>query len=126
MPLRIEGTAADLSHGPHRAVRLLLFKCGAKTADAHVAVHLEGAEAVGHVVPFREDQNRWSGKLGENLAHDYFHGWRGIKLDSLPEEGSDRADPLGQITQEFAVLPHAAQQGTHLPEVPRHGHFDQG
>ena len=64
-------------------------------------------------------------QVGENFAHDYFHGRRELKLDSLPEEGSDRADPLGEVTQEFVIVPHPAKQGAHLLEIPRHGHFDQ-
>ena len=58
MPLGIEGSAADISNGPYRAVRLFLFERGTKTVDAGVTVHVEGAGAVGYSVPVREDQNR--------------------------------------------------------------------
>ena len=34
-------------------------------------------------------------------------------------------NPLGQITQEFAIVPHTAQQGARLLYIARHGHFDQ-
>ena len=85
VPLEIEGNAADVIDGPHGAVRLLLFKRSTKTVDARVAVRVEGAGAVGHGVPVRKDQNWWSGKLGENFAHDKLHGGRELKLDSLPE-----------------------------------------
>ena len=78
-------------------------KCNPKTIDARVTVHVEGAGAVGHGVLIGEDQNGWSSKLGENVTHDYFHGRRELKLDSLPEDGGDWADPLGQVTQEFAI-----------------------
>ena len=83
-----------------------------------------GAGAVGHGIAVREDENGWSSKLGDNFAHDYFHGRRELKLDSLPEEGGDRADPLGQVTQEFAIVPHTAQQVVDLLQIPRHGYFD--
>ena len=75
---------------------------------------MEGAGAVGHGVPVGEDKNWWSGKLGENFTHGNLHGERKLKLDSFPEEGGDRADPLGQVTQEFAIVPHTAWEGTHL------------
>ena len=52
--------------------------------------------------------------------------WRELNFDSLPEEGGDRADPFGQVTQEFAITTHTAQEGAHLLETPRHEHFDQG
>ena len=87
---------------------------------------MEGAGAVGHGAPVREARNRWGGKLDENFAHDYFHGWRELKLDSLPEERGDRVDPLGLVAQEFAIIPHTAHDDAHLLEIPRHGHFDQG
>ena len=83
-----------------------------KNVDARVSVHVEGAGAVGCGVPVGEDQNWWSGKLDENFAHDHLHGGR--KLDSLPEEGGDRADPLGQFTQEFVIVPRTTQQGADL------------
>ena len=35
-------------------------------------------------------------------------------------------DPIGQVTQEFAIMPHTAQEGAHVLEIPRHGHFNQG
>ena len=49
-----------------------------------------------------------------NLVHNDPHGGRELKLDSLPEKEGHRADPLGQATQEFAIVPHTAQQGLHL------------
>ena len=61
-----------------------------------------------------EGQNWWSSKLGDNFAHVTRHGGRELKLDSLSEEGGDRADPLGQVAQEFAVVPHTTHQGAHL------------
>ena len=64
--------------------------------------------------PVGLNQNWWIGKLGENFAHDILHGWRELKVDSLPEEGGDRSDPLGQVTQEFAIVPHTTQQGADL------------
>ena len=70
VPLGIEGSAADISHGPYPGVRLLLFEHGTKTVDAGVAEHVEGAGAVGYGVPVMEDQNRWGSELGEDLADD--------------------------------------------------------
>ena len=75
---------------------------------------MEWAGAAGHGISIGEGQKWWSGKLGENFVHDNLHGWRELKLDPLPKEGGDRADPVRQITQEFAIVPHAAQQDTHL------------
>ena len=40
VPLRIEGSAADISNGPHCAARLLLFERSTKIVDARVAVHV--------------------------------------------------------------------------------------
>ena len=37
----------------------------------------------------------------------------------------NQADPLGQVMQESAIIPHTAQQGAYLLQIPRHGHFDQ-
>ena len=126
VPLRIEGSAADVSDGPHGATRLFLFKRSPETVDARVAVHTEGAGAVGHGVLVEKDQNWCSGKLGEDFAHDYFYGWRELTLDSRPEEGGNQADPLDQVTQEIAIVPYTAQEVAHLHDIPRHGHFDQG
>ena len=71
--------------------------------DARVAVHVEEVGAVDYGVPVGEDQNWCSGKLDENFAHVCLHGGRELKVESLPEDGGDRADPLGQFTQEFAI-----------------------
>ena len=73
----------------------------------------------------QEDHSWWSGKLGENFALDNVHGGRELKLDSLPKKGGDQADPLGQVTQEFATVPNTTQQGVDLLQIPRHGNFDQ-
>ena len=56
-PLGIEASAADVSDGPHCAVRLFLFERSTKTVDARVAVHMEGAGSVGYGVPIGEDQS---------------------------------------------------------------------
>ena len=99
MPLRIEGSDADISNGSHRAVRFFLFERGTKTVDAGVAVHVEGAGAVGYGVPVREDQNWWGSELGEDLAYDNFHSRRKVVLNPLPEKVGERAYPLGQVGQ---------------------------
>ena len=75
---------------------------------------MEEEGAVGHDVQVEKDQRWWSGKPGEKSAHDSLQGGRELKLDVLPEEGGDQADPLGQVTQDFAIVPHTAQQGAHL------------
>ena len=104
----IEGSAADISNGPYRAVRLFLFECGravrlflfecgTKTINTGVAVHAEGAGAVGYGVPVREDHNWWGGELGEDLANDNFQSRRKIVLRALPEKGVERTYPLGQV-----------------------------
>ena len=85
-----------------------------KITEARVAVHVKGAGAIGYGVPAGEDQIWWSGKLGDNFAHKNLHSGRVIKLDSLPGEGGDRVDPLEQVTEEFAILPHTAHQGKDL------------
>ena len=90
------------------------FERSTKAIDARVAVRVEGAGAVAYRVQVGEYQNWWSGQLSENFAHDNLHVGRELKLDSLPEKGCDRADPLGQVTRENAIVPHTAHQGADL------------
>ena len=125
VPLGIEGRAPDTSNESYRAVRLFLFKRGPKTVGAGVAVHVEGAGAVGYGVPAREDQNRWGSELGQDLANDKFHSQRKDVLNPLPEKGGERAYPFGQVGQVFSIISHAAHQRTDLLEVRGHGHFHQ-
>ena len=124
MPLGIVGSAADISNGPYRAVRLFLFERSSKTVDAGVTVYVEGTGAVGDSVPVPQDQN-WRGSEGEDLANDTFHGRRKYVLTPLPENGSERADRFRQVGQEFPTIPNAAHQRTDLPEDLEHGHFHQ-
>ena len=56
VPLGIEGSPADVCDGPHCAVRLLLFESSTKTVDARVAIHVEGAGAVGYGVTVGETE----------------------------------------------------------------------
>ena len=43
------------------------------------------------------------------------NGGSKLKFDPLPEKGGDRADPRGQVEQDFAVtVPHTALQGADL------------
>ena len=53
-------------------------------------------------------------ELSENFAHNNLHGGRELKLESFPEEGGDRAYLLEEVTQEFSIVPHTAQQGADL------------
>ena len=94
VPLEIEGSAADISNGPYRAVRLFLLERGTK---AVVAVHVEGAGAVDYGAPVRKDQRWWGSELGEDLTYDNFHSRRKVVLHPLPEKDGERAFPLGQV-----------------------------
>ena len=89
-------------------MRLLLLERSTNVVDARVAIYVKGAGAVGYGVSVREDQDWWSGQLSENFAHDNLHGGGKLKLVSLRGEGGNRADPFGQITHEFAIVPHTA------------------
>ena len=93
------------------------------TVDTGVAVHVEGAGAVGYGVPVRTDQTRWASELGEDLAYNIYHSRRKDVLNPLPEKGGERASPFGQVGQAFAIIPHAAHQRTDMLEVRGHGHF---
>lgn len=70
-------------------------------------------------------KNGRSGKLRENPALDFFHGGCERQLDPLLEKGGDRADPLGEVAQELAILSHTPHQGENLLHIPGYGPFDQ-
>ena len=125
MPLGIERSAADTSNGPYRAVRLFLVGRGTKPVDAGVAVHVEGAGAVGYGVPVREDHNRWGSDIGEDLADENSRSRRKDVLNTLPEKGGERADHFRQVGQELTIVSHAAHQRTDLLEVLGHGRSHQ-
>ena len=60
-------------------------------------------------------------KLGENFAHDNLYGGRELKLDYLPEEGGDRADPLEQVSPHgLDVSRWVGVEENHIVEVGRH------
>ena len=47
-----------------------MVESSTNAVTVHVAVHVEGAEAVGYGILVGEDQSCRNGKLGENFAHD--------------------------------------------------------
>ena len=86
---------------------------------------VEGAEVVGYGVLVREDQNRSSSELGEDLADDNFHSRRKDVFNPPAEKSGERANPFEQIGQEYAIISHAAHQRTDLFEVLGHWPFHQ-
>lgn len=70
---RVKGSTANIGDGSHGTVGLSLVKCSTKAIDAGVALHPEGARAVLHGVPIREEQDRRSGEFCEQATHDGLH-----------------------------------------------------
>ena len=98
---RVEGSAANLSDGPHGAVGLLLPKRTSKPIDVAVAVHPERAGAVLHGVPVWEDQDLWSSELCGHATHDGFHGRCEQKIDALLDASDDWSHRLDMFRMKF-------------------------
>ena len=124
MPLGIEGSTADIGHGPYLAIRSFLFESGTKPVDADVPVHAEGAGAVRYSLPVGKYRNWRGSELGEDLPATT--SIAGVKMYSpLPEKGGGTPDPFGQAGQACALVSHAAHNRTDLLDALGHGRFRQ-
>ena len=98
-PLDIE--AADVSDGPHLAVRLLQFERSANPVDACVLVHVKELEQSATARQPRNTTIRGVANSAiisaamTSMVSGTQHG------GFLFREGCDRADPLGKVMQEF-------------------------
>ena len=119
MPFRVEVSAASISDGAHGAVWLLLLKCSPKAIDAGIAAHRERAGAVPHGILIGEIQGRWSGEFLEQVSHNGLHGRREQNIDAHLEEGDDRSNPFGRMSEERSVARKAAQERAKLLKKSR-------
>ena len=81
LPLRIEGSAADVSDEPHRAIWPVLFKRSANSMNA--SRYAWNGRQPSTTASQLGKTNIRGAVSSARLAHDYFHGWRKLELESF-------------------------------------------